>query len=816
MKISYKWLLDYLPANGDGILPASAQKMAEILTSVGLEVESIDHYEEAFQSLRGVVIGRVLTCEKHPNADKLKVTTIDTGADAPLQIVCGAPNVEAGQTVVVATAGAVLKPAGANPFAIKKATIRGVESNGMVCSQAELGIGTDNDGILVLTDRIPPGMPASEYFDLYDDFVFEIGLTPNRMDAMSHLGVAKDVAAYLSHHLKKEVKVAYPYDNKFPVPRKGKVYEVEVADNTQCPRYSGIVIDQVRVGPSPHWLRQKLLAIGVKPINNVVDITNFVLHETGQPLHAFDTAKILGNKIVVQTLPEGTPFISLDGKERKLSAEDIMICDGEGNPLCIGGVFGGLDSGVSDSTTRVFLESAVFNPPQIRKTLLRHNLRTDASIRFEKGVDIGKTVEVLKRAALLIREICGGEIVTNVADVYPVPREKTTISLSNHYLKKISGKNYHPDTVKNILNSLHFVIVKEGYDDIQVEVPYSNPDITLPADVIEEIMRIDGLDNIEIPPTIQMLPAMDAGIGENQKKEKIFGWLNGNGFFEIFTNSITNSKYYDEDTLAHTVRLLNSLSEDLDIMRPSMLQTGLEAVAHNLNRKNDHLLFAEFGKTYRQKGGHFIETEHLALFLSGKKDQFRWNALEKPVDIYMVKGICDAIFTLTGAHKPKFSVTENPLFEEYLTVGENGKVIAEAGKVSRKELGKFSIKQPVYYLNILWKELLAVSADKKVRYEPISRFPAVERDLALLVDKNIRYEAIDDALRKLNMKKLVRLDLFDVYEGEKLGPQKKSLAIHMRFEDHEKTLTDKEVEGMVKRIIQTLENQFGAQIRNHG
>ncbi|MEO9071139.1 MAG: phenylalanine--tRNA ligase subunit beta, partial [Ginsengibacter sp.] len=542
MKISYNWLNDYLP--GDEItanIKKDPQKISEILTSVGLEVETLEKYEQVRNGLEGLIVGKVLTCEKHPGADKLKITTVDNGNGETLKIVCGAPNVAMGQKVILAQVGITLYPVSGEPFTIKKTKIRGAESNGMLCAEDEIGLGHSHEGIIVLPESAKTGMPASEYYKLFSDWVFEIGLTPNRMDAMSHLGVAKDVCAYISHHFKKETKVIVPFKNNFKSDTNSHPVKVQIKNAKECERYAGVSISGITIAESPIWLQNKLKSIGLRPVNNVVDITNFILHETGQPLHAFDADKIKGNEIIVETLPEGTFFTTLEGKERKLSSNDIMICNGSDEPMCIAGVFGGMESGVTEKTTKVFLESAVFNASSIRKSMLLHNLRTDAATRFEKGINIGNTVEVLKRAALLIKEIAGGKITSEIIDEYPIPRKKKEIILTNHYLKKISGKNYHSDTVKNILRGLNFTIVKEGFDDLTVSVPFSNPDITLPVDFIEEIMRIDGLDNIEIPSSIKMSPATDAGLNISILKDKIAAWLTGNGFHEIFTNSITNS-----------------------------------------------------------------------------------------------------------------------------------------------------------------------------------------------------------------------------------------------------------------------------------
>ncbi|MEO6820177.1 MAG: phenylalanine--tRNA ligase subunit beta [Ginsengibacter sp.] len=816
MKISYEWLKEYLPKEGTGLkIIENPNKIGDILTSVGLEVEGIETFEEVKNGLEGLVTGEVLTCEKHPDADRLKITTVDVGLEEPLKIVCGANNVAVGQKVIVATPGATLFPFTGDSFTIKKSKIRGQESNGMLCAEDEIGLGSSHAGIIELPEDTAVGLQAKDYYNLYQDYTFEIGLTPNRMDAMSHLGVAKDVCAYLSHHLKKDCKVISPFKNNFkPDAHSGNI-SVEVEDSTICPRYSGLSMSGIQIAPSPKWLQDKLKSIGLKPLNNIVDITNFILHETGQPLHAFDADKIKGNKVIVKTLPQDTPFLTLDHKERKLGAEDIIICDGESEPMCIAGVYGGADSGVSENTTSIFLESAVFNPAMIRKTLLRHNLRTDAAIRFEKGIDISNTVNVLKRAAMLIKEVAGGKIVSDIIDIYPNPKEKTEVTLTNHYLKKISGKNYHPDTVKNILRSLNFSISREGIDDIQVAVPFSNPDISLPADIIEEIMRIDGLDNIEIPANISMSPAIDFGLENARKKEKIITWLNGNGFAEIFTNSITNSKYFNEQTLAHSLKIINSISEDLNVMRPSMLPTGLEVVVHNINRKNANLLFLEFGKTYSKNENGFYEKEHLALFFTGNTSELNWNSPAKKIDLYFVKGICNAIFSLMGLENIQFKNEINDQIVEGFSAILNKKEMGFGGRVSKKELEKFAIKQPVYFVSLDWDKILSLTSKNKLVYESVAKFPSMERDLAIVVDKSATYQSIEDLIKSLRLNKLSKLQLFDVFESDKLGENKKSLAISITFSDKEKTLTDKEVDMMMANIINALESQLNASIRRN-
>jgi phenylalanyl-tRNA synthetase beta chain len=816
MKISYKWLIEYLPIDESAArITGNPQKIAEILTSVGLEVESLEKYEQVKNGLEGLIIGEVLSCEKHPDADKLKITTVSNGDGETLQIVCGAPNVETGQKVILAPVGTKLFPVSGEPFTIKKAKIRGIESYGMLCAEDEIGLGNSHEGIIVLPQNAKPGMLASDYYNLYDDWIFEIGLTPNRMDAMSHLGVAKDVCAYISHHLKKPVKVISPFKNNFKPDDHSLPVKVEIKNPADCERYAGVSISGIKVAPSPQWLQNKLKSIGLRPVNNIVDITNFILHETGQPLHAFDLDKIKGNKIIVETLPEGTPFITLDEKQRKLSSADIMICDGENNPMCIAGVFGGLESGVSEKTTNLFLESAVFNPASIRRTMLLHNLRTEAAVRFEKGIDIGKTAEVLKHAALLIKEIAGGKISSDIIDQYPVPKEKKEIVLSYHYMKKLSGKKYHPDTIKDILTALNFTVLREGIDNIKVAVPFSNPDISIPADIVEEIMRIDGLDNIEIPASINMAPAIDSGLKNALQKEKIINWLTGNGFHEIFTNSITNSKYFDDERLATTVKIINSLSEGLNVMRPKMLPTGLECIAYNLNRKNNDLLFFEFGKTYSIDENKYEEKQNLALYFSGNSNELNWNSAAKKTDIYFVKGICEAIFSLLGIKNYEIKISENDELDECFSATIKDENVALAGIVKKSQLEIFSIKQPVFFLCIDWEKLISFTNNKDISFEPVSKFPPVQRDLSILIDKKILYAEVENLVKSLQIKRLKNIQLFDVFENEKLGENKKSFAINFTFLDKEKTMTDDEIETMMNKIISNLENKLNAVIRRN-
>ena len=801
MTISYNWLSEYLPETID------PEKLSRILTSIGLEVESLERFQSIKGGLEGLVIGEVLECDQHPNADKLKITKVTIGTDEVLQIVCGAPNVEVGQKVVVATIGATIYPSSGESITMKLAKIRGVESHGMICAEDEMGMGTSHDGILVLPADLKPGMPAAAHFQPYNDWIYEIGLTPNRMDAMSHFGVARDVCAYLTHH-QKEARVKTPFSNGFKIDNTNLPIKVTVENTEACPRYAGISISGVEVKESPQWLKNRLQSIGLRPINNIVDITNFILHETGQPLHAFDADAIIGAEIIVKNEAEGTVFTTLDAKERKLSSKDLMICNAK-EGMCIAGVYGGKGSGVTATTKNIFLESAWFLPSSIRISSLFHGLRTDAATRFEKGVDIDNTVNVLKRASLMIKELAGGEISSEIVDVYPAPQPKTEVSLKHHYLKKLSGKNYHADKVNRILTALGFEILKEGMDELRVAVPRSKPDITLPADIVEEIIRIDGLDNIEIPTTISISPATDQSALKENLKDKIANYLVGQGFIEILTNSITNSKYFSEEVLNKSVKMINNLSADLDILRPSMLETGLETIAYNLNRKNNNLQCFEFGKTYASNGpGDYNETEHLALYFSGSDQEESWHQKSKSLDIYKAKGIVAAIMQLSGIGGLQLS-----LLEDTILIKAGKKELGTMYKVSNKQLQNFDIKQDVYFADIDFVALLKLVNDRKITYKEVNKFPAMQRDLALVVEKHISFDAIEQQVRKTQISKLKQVRLFDVFESDKLGAEKKSMAMSFTFEDDQKTLTDKEVDAMVGKLIHQFEKELGAEIR---
>lgn len=807
MTISYNWFSEYLP---EKIEP---HELSTILTSIGLEVESLEQFESIKGGLQGIVAGEVVETQPHPNADKLKLTRVDVGNAEPLKIVCGAPNVAVGQKVLVATIGTTIYPVNGEPITMKSAKIRGEESHGMICAEDEIGLGADHEGIMVLPGNTAVGTKAADYFKPYTDWIFEIGLTPNRMDAMSHLGAAKDVCAYLTHHTGKEVRAKNPFPENFKPDNNTCPIKVIIENTDDCRRYSGLTITGITVKESPKWLRDKLVAIGQRPINNIVDITNYLLHEAGQPLHAFDADAIKGGVVIVKGLPEGSTFITLDEKERKLDSTDLMICNNE-EGMCIAGVFGGAKSGVKPETRNIFLESAWFNPASIRKTSFRHGLRTEAAARFEKGVDISNVVNVLKRTALLIKEVGGGEIASDIIDVYPSPQEKTQVAIKYDYLKKLSGKKYDNNAVKGILTSLGFEIIKEETDELTVAVPFSKPDITLPADIVEEILRIDGLDNVEITGSMTLTPAADENILKESLREKITGYLTGLGFNEIVTNSITNSQYYNQDELPCAVKMINSLSAELDVMRPSMVETGLETIAYNINRKNKDLQFFEFGKTYHAESvGNYTENEHLTLYLTGESIPATWKSKQTNNDFYRAKGIASSVIQLCGLNIPGFTTTSLDSFSIALSAKAENKPLVTVGEISAAKLKSFDIKQPVFFIDFNWLLLLELSATQKITYQEVSKFPAVHRDLAIVVDKKINFNALQQAVDNLRISKLQQVQLFDIFENEKLGKNKKSMAVSFTFMDEEKTLTDKEIDGMMNRLIRNFETQLSAEIR---
>ena len=815
MKISYTWLKEYI-----NYLP-SPEETAEILTGVGLEVEGFEEFHSVKGGLKGVVVGKVVSCEKHPDADRLSLTKVDVGSGELLPVVCGAPNVRTGQMVPVAVPGTVLYK-GNESFTIKKTTIRGQVSEGMICAEDELGLGTDHSGIMVLRPDAVPGTPAAEYFQIYTDTFFEIGLTPNRIDGASHIGVARDLAAFFNktgkvNLQKPEVEGLKKDNDHLPV-------EVRVEDNEGCLRYSGITMTELEVKDSPQWLQNRLKSIGLHPINNIVDITNFVLHETGQPLHAFDAAKITGRKVIIKTLPEGTSFISLDEKERKLSAEDLMICNAE-EGMCIAGVFGGIESGVTGSTKEIFLESACFNPVSIRKTSKRHLLNTDSSFRFERGSDPNITVYALKRAALLIKEIAGGKISSDIIDIYPNPVPDRSIFLSFNFLYRLSGHKMELPVVKSILNSLDIRITEETEEGWNLVVPPYRVDVFKPADIIEEILRIYGLNNI---PVSEKLNASLSYI-EKPDKDKIFNTvanlLASNGFNEIMSNSLTRSSYYEkEGNDPELVKIFNPLSSDLNAMRKSLLLSGLEAIAYNTNRQNQDLKFFEFGNIYSIIPGQdqnnrldkYHEEERFALFITGEKHEPSWTMPQEKSNFYQMKAYVELVLKRLG-YNIDLLENDSPEIEnltETYTYSLNDLRLVVTGKVDTNIIKQFDIRGDVFYADFYWGNLLRTIAGNKVSFKPLPRFPEVRRDLSMILEKSVRYSDIRKIALNVENKLLQKINLFDVYEGESIEQGKKSYAVSFLLRDENKTLTDAEIDNVMNKIAHSLVQELGAQIRS--
>ncbi|MCW3124493.1 MAG: phenylalanine--tRNA ligase subunit beta [Bacteroidetes bacterium] len=812
MKISYNWLKSYLDFN---LVP---KDLAEILTNTGLEVESVDAYESVTGGLEDVVIGEIVACEKHPDADKLNVTKVDVGTGELLQIVCGAPNARIGLKSPVALVGATLYPSSGEKFQIKKAKIRGVESFGMICADDELGLGESHSGIMELDVNTKVGTPASEYFKVEKDTVLEIGLTPNRSDAFSHIGVARDLSAALSAVYKIDLPLKKPVAAVSPSPsgKAGVGTAVSVEDLTACPRYSGINISGIKIADSPDWLKNRLKAIGVRSINNVVDITNFVLHEYGQPLHAFDADKIKGNKVIIKKLPEGTLFKALDGTDRKLSAEDLMICDAEGNGLCIAGVFGGLDSGVSEATTNIFLESAHFDAISVRKTAARHNLRTDAAMHFEKICDINITVEALKRAASLIVEICGGQVSSDITDVYPAPVKGYPVTITLSRINKLSGADIPTATIKNILNKLEIAIEKEDGDTLSLLVPTFKADVKREADILEEILRIYGYNSIPMPKALHSSLSFSPKVDHTKLENIAANLLIGSGFSEISTNSISQSKFEQDEALKQQqILLLNSQTAELDSLRTSMLYSGLEVIAHNQNRKQTDLRLYEIGKTYHKStdGYGYGQHQHLALFLTGQDADDNWLTKGKKYDFYHLKSYVDNLLHRFGVHQYDSTVVEaSPfIFASKLTIED--KTIAIFGQIDKAILKNFDIKQDVFFADIDWDLLMVHSHHTHIQFKHLPKFPAVRRDLAMLVDTALTFEQIEKLAHNESRKLLREVSLFDVYKGDKIEQGKKSYAVSFTFLDPEKTLTDADIDKTMSKLMKKLESELGAVIR---
>ncbi|MBP1639678.1 MAG: phenylalanyl-tRNA synthetase beta subunit [Bacteroidetes bacterium] len=820
MNISYNWLKQYIDTD------LTPEELSKALTSIGLETGGIEKVQTIKGGLEGLVIGEVLTCVEHPNSDHLHVTTVNVRAAEPLKIVCGAPNVAAGQKVVVATIGTILY-SGEESFTIKRSKIRGEESFGMICAEDEIGIGTSHDGIIVLPADAVVGTPAKEYYNVKDDYVLEVDITPNRADATSHFGVARDLAAYLAVNGLKGTLVK-PSVDAFAVENHNLPVSVTVENSEACPRYAGVSISGVTIKESPEWLQNDLRSIGLRPINNVVDITNFILHETGQPLHSFDADKIAGKQVTVKTLPEGTKFTTLDEAERSLSDKDLMICDANGG-MCIAGVFGGLDSGVSDNTTNVFLESAYFNPVWVRKTARRHGLNTDSSFRFERGCDPNNNVYVLKRAALLIKELAGGTISSDIVDIYPTPAKPFEVDITFDKINSLIGKEIEKETIKTILHHLEIEIASETAEGMKLLVPTYRVDVQRDVDVIEDILRIYGYNNVLPGESVKSSISYSSKPDSHKLQNLISEQLTGCGFNEILNNSLTKAGYYETLSsfpAANLVMMMNPLSADLNAMRQTLLFGGLESVAYNVNRKSQDLKFYEFGNCYyfneekREEGkplAAYSEDMHLGLWLTGNKTAQSWVRADEKTSVFELKGYVLNILRRLGVNLQKLVVeteTTNDLFAEALVIKtKQGKQLAILGSVAKKQLKILDIDVPVFFADLNWNNLLTESTRNKVSFTEISKFPEVKRDLALLIDKNISFGEIEKLAYATEKNLLRKVQLFDVYEGKNLEAGKKSYAVSFTLQDNAKTLNDKQIDGIMQKLIKQFEEKLGAKLR---
>ncbi|OYT12199.1 MAG: phenylalanine--tRNA ligase subunit beta [Bacteroidetes bacterium 4572_112] len=818
MKLSYNWLKKYIDLDID------ANKLSILLTDCGLEVEGMEKFESIKGSLQGIKVGKVMSCEKHPNADKLSKTMIDLGTGELLPIVCGAPNVAEGQTVLIATVGTTLYD-GDDSFVIKKSKIRGEASMGMICAEDELQIGESHDGIMVLEGEYEIGADASKYFPVETDYVYEIGLTPNRADATSHIGSARDLVAVINRfYPEKRLILNKPSVDNFKVDNNNLPIEISIKDTDACARYSGLCIENVKIAESPEWLKNSLKAVGLRPINNIVDISNYILMETGHPLHIFDYDKIAGAKVNVQTLAKDTKFTTLDEVERKLNAEDLMICDAE-KPMCIAGVFGGLNSGVSDTTTNIFIESAYFNAVSVRKTSKRHTLKTDASFRFERGADANITVYALKLAALLIQEIAGGNIASEIVDEYPRKLNNWNVDLRYDKLNKLIGQEIDRSMVKSIITDLDMIIIEETDDKLKLEIPTFKVDVTREVDVIEEVLRVFGYNNINFDNQIR------SSINFIDKPERdyiqslISEFLVSNGFNEIMNNSLTKASYYENKDgfdASKSVQILNPLSSELNVLRQSLVFGGLESLKRNINYKAFDIHFYEFGKHYRIQNPDatdvtekYHESMHLGIFMSGKKVKENWSFKQSDSNYYDLKGILAKLFNRFGIANNKLKVSESKdaNFAYALDYTFANKHIATIGKVANLLTAELDIKQEVFYLDINFDNFLSILHKFKVQFNDMAKFPAVRRDLALLVNHEINYEQIEAIARKVDKKLLQSVNLFDVYEGKGVEEGKKSYAISLIFQDKDKTLRDKIVDKAVNKMVFILEKELGAKLR---
>lgn len=820
MNISYNWLKEYV--NFD----PTPDEVAAALTSIGLETGGVEEVQTIKGGLEGLVVGEVLTCEPHPNSDHMHVTTVNLGQGEPVQIVCGAANVAAGQKVIVATLGTKLYD-GDECFTIKKSKLRGVESNGMICAEDEIGVGTSHDGIIVLPADTVPGTLAKDYYNIKSEYVLEVDITPNRSDACSHYGVARDLYAWLIQNgYKAELK--RPSTEGFAVESNNLNIDIEVENTEACPRYAGVAIKNVTVKESPEWLQNKLRLIGVRPINNIVDITNYILHAYGQPMHCFDASKIKGGKIVVKTCAEGTKFVTLDEVERTLSERDLMICNAE-EPMCIAGVFGGLESGTTESTTDVFLESAYFNPTWVRKTARRHGLSTDSSFRFERGIDPNITIYALKEAAMLVKELAGGEIASEIKDNYPNPIADFAIELSYNYVNTLIGKVIPAETIKSIVTSLEMKIVNETADGLSLLVPPYRVDVQRPCDVVEDILRIYGYNNVEIPTSLKSSINVKGAEDKSVKLQNIISeQMVGCGFNEILNNSLTAAAYYDgleSYKPENLVRLMNPLSNDLNVMRATLLFGGLESIQHNANRKNADLKFFEFGKCYHFNAekknpekilAAYSEELHLGLWVTGKRVSNSWAHVDENSTVYELKAYVLNIFRRLGVNFGAlvFGNLTDDIYSVAISVHtRGGKLLATFGVVSKKIQKAFDIDNEVYYADINWNELMKAIKNNTVSYKEISKFPAVKRDLALLIDKNIQFAEIEKIAYETDKKLLKAVELFDVYEGKNLEPGKKSYAVSFMLQDENATLNDKQIDKFMQKLITNLQNKLDAKLR---
>jgi phenylalanyl-tRNA synthetase beta chain len=798
MKISYNWLKQFIQTD------KTPQELSLILTDIGLEVESVETVQPVAGGLEGLVIGHVLSCVQHPNADRLRVTTVDVGGADILQIVCGAPNVAQGQKVVVATVGTTVYPNEGEPFKINKSKIRGEVSEGMICAEDEIGLGVSHDGILVLPGDTAIGTTAKEYFKLEDDHLFEIGLTPNRADAASHLGVARDLAAYF------RTSIQMPDITAFKTGNESLPIAVQVEDAEACPRYSSLTISGVTVKTSPDWLQDKLKVIGIRPINNIVDITNYVLHELGQPLHAFDADQVKGGKVLVRKCAEGTLFVTLDGVERKLSSEDLMICNAE-EPMCIAGVFGGKGSGVSEATTNIFLESAYFNAVSVRKTSKRHGLKTDASFRFERGTDPEITIIALKRAALLIQELAGGSVSSSISDIYPNPVQPFEVQVSYANINKLIGANIPNEEIKAIITALGIEVDKENPQTLDLRVPAYKVDVTRECDITEEVLRIYGYNNIEIPSKINASLSYNTKPDKEQTQHVIADLLTANGFLEIWCNSLTKGAYSKNPEEA--VQILNPLSSDLNVMRQGLLMPALESVAYNLNRKIADIKFYEFGKTYHLISEKYVERPRLLIMLSGASLPEQWNHKASPVSFYSLKGAVDAVIGRLGITNYQSEEIKDENFAYGLKYFRGDKTIVSFGEVTAADKKKADIDKEVYYADFDWALLLDIVRKNKIVNKEVSKYPAVRRDLSMLVDTNVSFDDLKTIAFKTEKKLIRNVQVFDVYVGDKLPAGKKSYALNFTLQDEEQTLTDKQIDAVMQKIIYNLAQTAKAEIR---